>query len=91
MMLSMGIFFFAAFVMKPRRREWPAKSPSRPACRSSAAQDSSDVLIPKPILGELAAEIEAAKERPRGPHRFQPPLERGDGAEASGGQSTFEI
>jgi len=30
-MLSIGIFFFAAFVIKPRRSEWPAKSPTTPA------------------------------------------------------------
>jgi hypothetical protein len=27
-MLSIGIFFFAAFVMKPRRNECPAKLPA---------------------------------------------------------------
>jgi len=31
LMLSIGIFFFAAFVMNPRRSEWPAKSPVTPA------------------------------------------------------------
>ena len=35
----------------------------------------------EPILGQLAAEIEAAKDRPRRPDRLQPPLNSRDGAE----------
>ncbi len=49
--------------------------------RATPPEDARDVLIPKPILGELAAEVEAAKEWSRGPDRFQLPLERRHGAE----------
>lgn len=58
--------------MKPRRSEWPAKSPTTPAAR---AQNPRHVARIEPCLGEPVAQIEGPKHRPRRPHELQPALE----------------
>jgi hypothetical protein len=79
-MLSIGDFFFAAFVMNPRRSELAGEVAGNPGRSCSASQDAGDVSWIVPMLGHLPAQIEAAKERPRGSDRLEPALEGHDGA-----------
>jgi hypothetical protein len=65
-MLSIGIFFFAAFVMNPRR-ECPVKSPATPAAAARRRRNARDIAWVETILRETPRRSNVRNTRPSTP------------------------
>jgi len=80
-MLSIGIFFFAAFVMKPAPQRMSREIAGDAGCGRPPSQDARDVAGIESRLRQPPAQVECPEDWSGRAHGRQPALKRRDRAE----------